>query len=63
VFKGLREKFRENKGFTLVEMLIVVAIVAILIAVSIPLVNTSLEKVREATDGANLRSTKAEAVG
>lgn len=53
--KGLREKFRKNEGFTLVEMLIVVAIIAILIAVSIPLVNTSLEKARIAVDQANAR--------
>lgn len=54
--KGLREKFRKHEGFTLVEMLIVVAIIAILIAVSIPLVNDSLEKARHAVDDANERS-------
>ena len=54
--KGLREKFRKNEGFTLVEMLIVVAIIAILIAVSLPLVGSSLEKAREAVDDANERS-------
>ena len=57
---GLREKFRNKKGFTLIEMLIVVAIIAILIAVSIPLVNSALERAREATDAANERSFKAE---
>lgn len=54
--KGLREKFRKNEGFTLVEMLIVVAIIAILIVVSIPLIGNSLDKARQAVDSANERS-------
>lgn len=52
---GLREKIRNKKGFTLVEMLIVVAIIAILVAVSIPLVSSSLEKARRGVDEANAR--------
>lgn len=51
----LRERLKDQKGFTLVEMLIVVAIIAILIAVSVPMVNKSLEKARHAVDTANLR--------
>ena len=56
--KSLAKKLKKTGGFTLVEMLIVVAIIAILVAVSIPMVTSSLEKAREATDAANLRAAK-----
>ena len=55
----LSAKLSKTGGFTLVEMLIVVAIIAILIAISIPLVNSALEKAREATDDANFRDAAA----
>ena len=48
---------KQNKnGFTLMEMLIVIAIIAVLIAVAIPVFASQLEKAREATDLANVRS-------
>ena len=49
-----------KKGFTLAELLVVVAIVAILAAISIPIFTRQLEASREATDLANVRSAYAE---
>ncbi len=56
------KKIMNKKGFTLAELLVVVAIIAILVAVSIPIFTSQMEKSREATDIANLRAAKGEAV-
>ena len=53
-------RMRENKGFTLAELLIVVAIIAVLVAIAIPIFSSQLEKAREATDEANIRAIYAE---
>lgn len=50
-----------KKGFTLAELLIVVAIIAVLVAIAIPVFSSQLEKARQATDAANLRAAYAEA--
>ena len=51
---------RGKNGFTLAELLIVVAIIAVLTAVSIPIFTNQLEKSREATDLANVRNAYSE---
>lgn len=51
---------RIRNGFTLMEMLIVIAIIAVLIAIAIPVFSSQLEKSREATDLANVRSAYAQ---
>lgn len=63
MMKLMNKKMGKNeKGFTLAELLIVVAIVAVLVAISIPIFNSKLEEAREATDVANMRAAKAAAV-
>ena len=52
-------KKNNKKGFTLAELLIVVAIIAVLVAIAIPVFSSQLEKSREATDLANIRSAYA----
>jgi len=54
------KKINNKKGFTLAELLIVVAIIAVLVAIAIPVFTNQLEKAREATDLANVRSAYAE---
>lgn len=48
---------RNKKGFTLIEMLVVIAIIAVLVSIVIPTVSSSSSKAKAAADAANLRST------
>ena len=54
------KKLQNKKGFTLMEMLIVVAIIAVLVAIAIPVFNGALTKSKEAADVAKVRATYAE---
>lgn len=61
--KNLLKKVRgDKKGFTLAELLVVVAIIGILVAISVPLFTAQLGKARKATNEANLRAAKVAAV-
>ena len=55
------KKLTNKKGFTLMEMLIVVAIIAVLVAIAIPTFNSALNKAKAGTDLANIRSGYAAA--
>ena len=51
-----------KKGFTLIEMLVVIAIIAVLVSIIIPTVTSATDKAEAASIAANLRSVKAEIV-
>lgn len=52
-------KKTNKKGFTLAELLIVIAIIAILIAIAIPTFSGALENAKRQTDHANMRNAYA----
>lgn len=54
------KKLTSKKGFTLIEMLVVIAIIAILVAIIVPTVSNATGKAKYAADAANLRSAIAE---
>lgn len=51
-------KMKNKRGFTLVEMLVVIAIIAILVSIIIPTVSKSTTKANAATNAANMRAVK-----
>ena len=51
---------KNNKGFTLAELLIVVAIIAVLVAIAIPVFTAQLHRAQDATEIANARAIYAE---
>lgn len=47
---------KKNDGFTLAELLVVVAVIGVLVAISMPIFSQQLHKARVAADWANVRS-------
>lgn len=63
VVKEMIKKVREDRGgFTLAELLVVVAIVAVLVAIAVPVFTGALGSANEAVGQSAVRSVKAEAV-
>jgi len=51
---ALKVNYGKNKGFTLVELIIVIAIMAVLVAIITPSFMKYVERAREARDRANV---------
>ena len=56
----MRKLMKNRKGFTLMEVLIVVAIIAILIGIAIPTFTKALNRAKMGVDDANIRSAYAQ---
>ena len=56
------QRIKSKKGFTLAELLIVVAIIAVLTAIAVPLFVTSLQKAKEAAFDANKDTVRTAAI-
>ena len=57
------KRVREDRGgFTLAELLVVVAIVAVLVAIAVPVFSGSLHSAEDAVNTANKRSAQSEAL-
>jgi type II secretion system protein G len=52
LMKGFK---KNNKGFTLVELMVVVVIIGVLVAIAVPVYNASQDKAKEKVDAANIR--------
>ena len=52
----MKRKLKSDRGFTLAELLIVVAIIGVLVAIAIPIFTSQLERSREAVDLSDVRS-------
>lgn len=60
--KEMIKRMREEKGgFTLAELLIVVAIVLVLVAIAVPVFTGALDRAEDAVEQGNIRAVKAAA--
>lgn len=61
MIQKLKAKAGSKKGFTLAELLIVIAIIGVLVAVAVPVFKTQLDSAKDAVVKANCRSVLSEA--
>lgn len=58
----VKHRLENRNGFTLAELLVVVAIIGVLVAISIPIFRNQLRRSRFATNQANARTAEAAAI-
>lgn len=58
MINNLKKKLRSNKGFTLVEMVIVLAIIGVIAALAIPIYGNIMEKANQTADEANIKTVE-----
>ena len=62
MIQKLKAKANSKKGFTLAELLIVVAILAVLVAIAVPVFTGALNKAEATVQDANFRAAKSQAM-
>ncbi|EEG78357.1 prepilin-type N-terminal cleavage/methylation domain-containing protein [Dethiobacter alkaliphilus] len=55
MFKQIQKARKNQKGFTLVELMVVVVIIGILVAIAVPIYNTTMTRAQDRADDANIR--------
>lgn len=60
MIKKLRKKLKNNKGFTLIEMLIVIFIIAILLVLIIPNITKNLDSAKDKSSEAYVKTVQSQ---
>jgi len=55
----IQRQFKSKKGFTLVELMVVVGIIGILVAIAVPVYNNATKNAADVANEANIRTIKS----